>query len=48
MNRINVIDFIVRPHGTVWTFEPKTEEANKKPTPYQAKAISKAPKSVRI
>lgn len=27
MIRTKVIDFAVRPHGTVWTCEPKTEEA---------------------
>jgi hypothetical protein len=27
MSRTKVIDFVVRPHGTVWTFEPQTEEA---------------------
>lgn len=27
MSRTTVIDFVVRPHGTAWTFEPKTEEA---------------------
>ena len=27
MSRTNETDFIVRPHGTVWTFEPKTESA---------------------
>ena len=27
MNGIKVIDFVVRPHGTAWTFEPKTDTA---------------------
>ena len=27
MSRTNEADFIVRPHGTVWTFEPNTETA---------------------
>ena len=27
MSRTKVIDFVVRPHGTIWTFEPKTESA---------------------
>ena len=27
MNRTNEIDFLVRPHGTIWTFEPLTERA---------------------
>ena len=29
MSRTNEADFIVRPHGTVWTFEPKTESAKR-------------------
>lgn len=24
---MNEIDFLVRPHGTIWTFEPMTERA---------------------
>ena len=27
MSRTKVIDFMVRPHGTVWTFEPQTDAA---------------------
>ena len=27
MNRSKVIDFVVQPHGSAWTFEPKTETA---------------------
>lgn len=27
MSGTKVIDFVVRPHGTVWTFEPKTDTA---------------------
>ena len=27
MSRTKVIDFVLRPHGTVWTFEPKTDAA---------------------
>ena len=27
MSRTNEADFVVRPHGTVWTFEPQTESA---------------------
>ena len=27
MSRTNEADFVVRPHGTVWTFEPNTETA---------------------
>ena len=27
MNRTNEIDFLVRPQGTIWTFEPLTERA---------------------
>lgn len=27
MKGIKAIDFVVRPHGTVWTFEPKTDTA---------------------
>jgi len=27
MSRTNETDFVVRPHGSVWTFEPKTETA---------------------
>ena len=27
MNGIKVIDFVVRPHGTALTFEPKTDTA---------------------
>jgi hypothetical protein len=27
MSRTNEADFHVRPHGSVWTFEPKTETA---------------------
>ena len=29
MNRSKVIDFVVQPHGSVWTFEPKTESAKR-------------------
>jgi hypothetical protein len=29
MSRTNEADFMVRPHGTVWTFEPKTESAKR-------------------
>lgn len=29
MNRPNEIDFVVRPHESVWTFEPKTESAKR-------------------
>ena len=29
MSRTKTIDFVVRPHGTVWTFEPRTESANR-------------------
>jgi hypothetical protein len=29
MSRTNEADFKVRPHGTVWTFEPRTESANR-------------------
>ncbi len=29
MSRITTIDFVVRPHGTVWTFEPNTESAKR-------------------
>ena len=29
MSRTKVIDFVVRPHGSVWTFEPKTESAKR-------------------
>lgn len=27
MSRTNEADFHVRPHGSIWTFEPKTESA---------------------
>ena len=27
MSRTKTIDFVVRPHGTVWTFEPQTDTA---------------------
>ncbi len=27
MSQANEADFIVRPHGTVWTFEPQTDTA---------------------
>lgn len=27
MNRPKVVDFVVRPNGTVWKFEPMTERA---------------------
>ena len=27
MSHTTVIDFVVRPHGSVWTFEPKTDSA---------------------
>lgn len=27
MSRPKVIDFVVRPHGSIWTFEPQTERA---------------------
>ena len=29
MSRTNEADFMVRPHGTVWTFEPQTEGATR-------------------
>jgi hypothetical protein len=29
MSRTNEADFMVRPHGTVWTFEPQTEGAKR-------------------
>lgn len=27
MSVTKVVDFVVRPHGAVWTFEPKTDTA---------------------
>ncbi len=27
MSRTKVIDFVVRSHGTIWTFEPNTDSA---------------------
>ncbi len=27
MSRTKAIDFVVHPHGSIWTFEPKTESA---------------------
>ena len=27
MSQTNEADFLVQPHGTIWTFEPKTESA---------------------
>ena len=29
MSRTNEADFIVRPHGSVWTFEPASQNARK-------------------